>query len=117
MVNVGKYTIHGLYGILVAKYSSQIGQTPAAGQKHTLNHRVFHRGLITTILHTGGLLYEVWLHQAALQSQAPGCLFWADDCKCLDRDPPFLGFKISAPQVCFWWLGGSNFRPLEDSGG
>ena len=24
--------------------------------------------------------------------------------------------QISGPQVCFWWLRGSNFRPLEDSG-
>ena len=29
-------------------------------------------------------------------------------------DPP----RVSnfSPQVCFWWLRGSNFRPLEDSG-
>ena len=32
----------------------------------------------------------------------------------LQVDPP----KVSnfSPWVCFWWLGGTNFTPLEDSG-
>ena len=28
---------------------------------------------------------------------------------------PSKGVKFQPP-VCFWWLRGSNFRPLEDSG-
>ena len=26
------------------------------------------------------------------------------------------GVSNFSPQICFWWLRGSNFRPLEDSG-
>ena len=29
-------------------------------------------------------------------------------------DPPRVSNFI--PQVCFWWLRGTNFTPLEDSG-
>ena len=30
-------------------------------------------------------------------------------------DPPF-GVSNFSPRVCFWWLRGANFRPLEYSG-
>ena len=33
------------------------------------------------------------------------------------KTPSYIlqGYQISSPQVCFWWLRGSKFRPLEDS--
>ena len=35
----------------------------------------------------------------------------------IDLDHPFLGVKFHPQTVCFWWFfGGPNFRPLEDSG-
>ena len=41
-------------------------------------------------------------------------LFFGRFCEDTYLDPPSM--SNFSPQVCFWWLRGSNFRPLENSG-